>query len=69
MTKKVASAKSRRVLPASAWKYPSAWEVRLSGNNGSFVRRPASSYDDAHKQRREALATGRYYQGWIEEKR
>jgi len=63
------TAKSLRVLPANAWKYPSAWEVRLSGNDGSFVKRPAKSYDDANTQRREALATGRYYQGWIEEKR
>ncbi len=63
------SAKSTRVLPATAWKYPSAWEIRLSGCDGSFVKRPAASYDDAKKQRRDALATGRYYQGWIEEKR
>jgi len=56
-------------MPVRSWKYPSRWEVRLSGMDGSFVRRPAKSYDDANTQRRDALKTGRYYQGWIEERR
>ncbi len=56
-------------IPERAWKYPSRWEVRLSGTDGSFAKRPASSYADAKQQRKEALSSGRYYQGWIEEKR
>jgi hypothetical protein len=56
-------------MPERAWKYPSRWEVRLSGTDGSFAKRPATSYDDAVKQRKDALGSGRYYQGWIEEKR
>jgi hypothetical protein len=56
-------------MPERAWKLDSRWEVRLSGNDGSFVKRPAKSYADAKQQRTDALKTGRYYQGWIEEKR
>ena len=56
-------------MPARAWKLASKWEVKLSGNDGSFHRMPATSYDDANMKRRDALRSGRYYQGWIEEKR
>ncbi len=56
-------------IPARSWKMPSKWEVRLSGSDGSFHRLPATSYDDAKTKRTEALKGGRYYQGWIEEKR
>lgn len=56
-------------IPARAWKLPSKWEVRLSGYDGAFHRLPANSYDDAHTKRKDALKGGRYYQGWIEEKR
>ncbi len=56
-------------LPERAWKYPSRWEVRLSGNDGSFHRMPATSRDEALTKRTESLRSGRYYQGWIEEKR
>ena len=58
-----------RTLPARAWKYPSSWEVRLRGNDGSSATRSASSYEDAKTQRNQALTIGRYYQAWIEEKR
>lgn len=56
-------------MPERAWKYPSRWEVRMSGYDGSFHKQPATSRDDANEKRRAALKTGRYYQGWIEEKR
>lgn len=59
----------RPPLPARAWKYPSRWEIRLTGYDHSFVRRPASSYEDALSQRQSALSTGRYTSGWVEEKR
>lgn len=51
------------------WKPFLPWEVRLSGVDGSFSKRPAASYDDAVRQRRESMKSGKFYQCWIEEVR